>query len=357
MRGTQLSQLRYMLKAEVGSSLTVSTTDNDLNLNQLLSDKQQWLATEYDWPFLDTQFNQTCAKSTRYLTLPLINLERPTKFETFYNNLWQPIDYGVDSREYNYLNSDQGVVQDPVQRWRLAEQIEVPVPTTAPVATEAGAGGIAAGAYRYAVTYITSNGETTISPSVSVTIAANKQVHVTSIPLGPVAVVQGVNFPVVASRNLYRTKVGTTTPYYLQQAIADNVTTDIFDSTPDASLGVASPSWSSAEVTAYEIWSLPASATTLRFTGQRLLSPLLLDTDTADLDDQMLVLFTASDYLMRKKQADGQIKLQAAQARMQFIRAAYPRRTRTVVIGRNDNGGAFNKIVPVKIITTAGAGP
>lgn len=354
MRGTQLSQLRYMVRAEVGSSLTSSDTgaNNDLTFNQLLSNKQQWLATEYDWPFLDTQFNQQAGIGFRYLTLPLVNLERPFKFEVKWNALWQDVDYGVASPEYNFLDSDLGVLQDPIQRWRVADQIEVYPPLVAMSQLVTGSS-VLNGAYKYAVTFVTSNGETTPNPTVTAN-PSNQTVHLSNIPIGATAQIEGVNFPVVMARNLYRTIAGGTTLFFLA-TIADNTTTTYVDAGADLTFNqfISPPTYSSAEVTAYEIWPLPASVATIRMTGQRLLSPLVLDTDTADLDDQMLVLFCAADWLSRKKQADAQLKLQAAQARMTYIRSAYPRRTRDIIVGGGTDR-AYNKIAPVKIIATAG---
>ena len=74
----------------------------------------------------------------------------------------------------------------------------------------------------------------------------------------------------------------------------------------------------------FEVWPINATAQTIRFSGQRLLSPLLVDSDKADVDDLVLVLSCAVEILTRSKQQDAQLRLQNALKRLQQMRAAYP---------------------------------
>jgi hypothetical protein len=39
-----------------------------------------------------------------------------------WNQSWQDVDYGINEDEYNYVDSDTGETQDPVQRWQMAGQ-------------------------------------------------------------------------------------------------------------------------------------------------------------------------------------------------------------------------------------------
>lgn len=222
MRQVTLTNLLTMLKAEVGDN-GVGNTTRDAQLTTLLSNKQKWLAAEYDWPFLEHRWNLAVSPGNRYLSFPTvdedpqtiaINFERPVRTDVYYNNKWQDVDYGVNNDDFNYINSD-GVnltpppeVLDPIQRWRFDDEGKC------------------------------------------------------------------------------------------------------------------------------EIWPIPTVAQTLRFTGQRTLNPLATGSDTADLDDMLLVYFAAGEILTREKQADAPLKLQLAQERMRKIRAQYPQRERTYVLGR-----------------------
>lgn len=83
--------------------------------------------------------------------------------------------------------------------------------------------------------------------------------------------------------------------------------------------------WKYSTDTTFEVWPRPATATTVRFTGQKKLSPLTADSHTADLDDLLLVLFTAAEILAGEKQADAAAKLARAQRRFDTLKAAYPK--------------------------------
>ena len=90
------------------------------------------------------------------------------------------------------------------------------------------------GAYRYLVTFVTAEGETsqgTVSSSVS---PVNQQVDLSSIPTGTSR---------VTARKIYRTVAGDAWPYFCQlvTTINDNTTTTYTDNLVDASLGVYTP--------------------------------------------------------------------------------------------------------------------
>ncbi len=135
-RGTTLSKLRLMLRAEIGQTLdTSASTQMDTAHNQLLSNKQQWFTAEYDWPFLEQRWDVNV--TLRYTNLPTNantpggtalapNFERPMLVEAKFNNFWRELIEGIGSDEFNYLRSDDGVQQDPILRWRLASNVNEP---------------------------------------------------------------------------------------------------------------------------------------------------------------------------------------------------------------------------------------
>ena len=71
----------------------------------------------------------------------------------------------------------------------------------------------------------------------------------------------------------------------------------------------------------------------LRFTGNRVLKPLLADNDTADLDDNLIVLFAAAEILASRKQADAEAKLKSAQTRLDKLMGRQAKSRRRVVVG------------------------
>lgn len=227
MRGTSLATLVTMLKHHIGDSATVGTAQ-DAEYKRILSDKQMWLASEFDWPFLQKRFDVDAVPSQRYYLFPDINIERPFLVETKWSSRWQEVDYAIGSEEYNYIDSDNGQVLDPIQRFQLIQD--------------------------------------------------------------------------------------------------DSLVQKLID---DGMVDGATP----LDSTLFEVWPLSSTQQALRFTGQRQLDTLVEVTDTADLDDEMLVLFCAADKLFRLKQADAQLKMQAAQQRMLKLRAVLPVREQTFCLG------------------------
>lgn len=80
-----------------------------------------------------------------------------------------------------------------------------------------------------------------------------------------------------------------------------------------------STSEASVPVNAFEVWPVPVTAQTIRFTGRRALLPLTDEAHKCDLDDMLIVLFVAADLLARAKQPDAPLKLQNAQKRFQWL--------------------------------------
>ena len=133
MRGTTLIELRNMLKSLLGQT---SGSALDPMYNRLLSDKQKWLADEFEWPFLEDRFDLVVPAGSRYLPFPTIdnegltlalNLEYPVKAEVYWSTIWQELDYGIDSEQFNFINSDNGETQDPIQRWRWSQEGEIEI--------------------------------------------------------------------------------------------------------------------------------------------------------------------------------------------------------------------------------------
>lgn len=71
--------------------------------------------------------------------------------------------------------------------------------------------------------------------------------------------------------------------------------------------------WQEVGAREYEILPVPAVGRQLAIEGYQRLKPLVQDSDIAVLDDNMLVLFFAAEWLARNKMADAQAKLGMAQ--------------------------------------------
>lgn len=140
-RGVSLDIVRQKLKSECGESV-FPNPEVDNELSQLICNKQEWLSTEFDWPFLHEKWDATC--SSIFTDLPTvtvdgdaysIDIDRALTVEHKDGNIWHPLEYGISDEEYNLYDSRNAATADPIQRWMLhgATKFEVwPVPTTVP---------------------------------------------------------------------------------------------------------------------------------------------------------------------------------------------------------------------------------
>ena len=210
-RGTLVSTLLSMLKAECGMSLDATASAKDAALIQLLSNKQLFLSAEYSWPYLKHKWNVDCAVNARYLDIPTqddrgenvtINFERPVITEVRFGNIWIPVEYGINAEQYSAIDPELGKTNSPIRNWQ-------------------------------------------------------------------------------------------------------------FSTNPNES----------SNANQFEIWPMAATVQTFRFTGQRVLNALAATTDRADLDDLLIVLYTAADLVGPKQTAT---KVAAAQARLRQVRGGMP---------------------------------
>lgn len=128
-------------------------------------------------------------------------------------------------------------IQEVMDFCRLDEANVEPAPSapTVALASPAAPGSVDNGAHRYAVSFVTSTGETQAGVvSSAVTVAdktVNGQVALTNIPLGGAS---------VTARKIYRTAAGGST-YMLLATIANNTATTYTDNISDSALGAGAP--------------------------------------------------------------------------------------------------------------------
>lgn len=144
--GTLLSTLRTMLRAEIGQTMdTAQSTSEDTRDNQLLANKQLWLADSHDWPVLENKWDLSVPAATRYIALPtaiiqgtsnvIININRPLEVNVLYAQRYLPVGWEIGEEEYNVWNSNltPPFKADPLRKVQLtdATNIEVwPIPNT-----------------------------------------------------------------------------------------------------------------------------------------------------------------------------------------------------------------------------------
>lgn len=89
-----------------------------------------------------------------------------------------------------------------------------------------------------------------------------------------------------------------------------------------------------------EFWPITNQTATVYFFGTKALSDLIQESDRADLDDRLIVLFAAAELLSRQKSNDAKVKLSLAERRLATLRRNSQAASKPVQLGL----GTRNKI-------------
>lgn len=101
--------------------------------------------------------------------------------------------------------------------------------------------------------------------------------------------------------------------------------------------------WQAYESNQYEVWPLPATnGLRLRFEGIKKLAPLIADNDRADLDDNLIVLFAATEILARRDSKDAKAKENLATRLYNRLKGHQTGKKGMIIMGggRDPNQGA-----------------
>lgn len=134
-RGRQLQQIVSDLRAEVGDTTSVTQGQNALARYQTMVRRtQEWLYSDFDWPFLLVDRDVSLTAGTRYYNFHAdINFNRIREAFVLYSECWRTMEYGISPHDYNVHDSDSDDRLDPPSKWRHYEssQFEVwPIPAS-----------------------------------------------------------------------------------------------------------------------------------------------------------------------------------------------------------------------------------
>lgn len=105
--------------------------------------------------------------------------------------------------------------------------------------------------------------------------------------------------------------------------------------------------WQAHEDGQFEVWPLPATnGLRLRFEGIKKLSKFVDDSDRADLDDNLLVLFAASEILAKQKGGDAQGKARLAGRLYTQLKGQQSKTTMFVMGGGRDPSMGYGAARP-----------
>jgi len=100
----------------------------------------------------------------------------------------------------------------------------------------------------------------------------------------------------------------------------------------------------------FEVWPVPVTDQSVRFTGQRKVLTVAADGDKLDFDDMLVVLLVAAEKLTRSGQPDAKLKLEKATRLLERQRQHYPVPERAVILGGGFEQKNPRKLVPLIIV-------
>lgn len=118
-RHTMLTELREMLRAEIGASSNVAMGVNTANQHDhLLRRTQERLWVDHNWDFGSIQRDEQLIAGQRYYAFgDDVDFDRIVDTHVKWGDIWHPIEYGISTSHYNAHDSDEGERLDPVLRW------------------------------------------------------------------------------------------------------------------------------------------------------------------------------------------------------------------------------------------------
>lgn len=133
-RGTSLSALRDMLRAEIGASSNVAMGVNTQDqYDHVLRRTQARLWADHDWSFGFIERDEPLLKNERYYAFDNdIDYDRISMASVRWGDIWRPMQAGITPELFNTFDSDAGETSTPAMRWQHYEgnQFEVwPVPS------------------------------------------------------------------------------------------------------------------------------------------------------------------------------------------------------------------------------------
>ena len=306
-RGTTLLEMVRQLRLETGRSGTAAaSTDSEAKLKEALWRNLEFYYDDYDWPHMHVQRSITLANNQRFYTFPTtLVFETVTDLWVKNDGRYIPLTRGIGFGNYNTVDSLAAVAA--VGSFDITggtASAGVNTVATVPVNSVDILGGTA-------VDWITSNAATATAVAV--------QINATTSSPNYTATASGAKVTITATL----TAGADANTFVVAPTVGGDVTVGaLVDMTGGVDAEMSDPvsRWDvleneesgNAEI---EMWPVPSSVDTVYLFGKKALSAFTADTDTCDLDDLLIVLTSAAEFLSREKKEDAPAKAAAAQRR------------------------------------------
>ena len=304
-RGIALSVLVANLRKESGRSATaIANADEDAKLKTMLARIQEFYYDDYDWPHLSVLRSMALVVNTRFYPFPSdMVMENIEALWVKDSSRYLPLDRGVSFDQYNVYDSLLAVA--------ATGTVTVDGGTSNPGTNKITAIDV------NSVDVLVTDVDWTTSHAATAALIATQINSTTSSP-DYTATSSGAVVTITA-----KVAVGTgANAFTVSATVAGDVTTtDVaMASGVDAEQGGPIQHWDireddEASAERIEVWPVPSAEDTFWITGKRNLTAFTADSDTCDLDDQLLVMTAAAELLARSDKKDGEAKAAAAKLR------------------------------------------
>jgi hypothetical protein len=121
MRGNTLGAMIQMLRRELGVAESPALGRNVRESHaHALRSAQERLFQAHNWPFKWIYRDVAGQAGQRYYAPPPdLNFENIRRVKVLNATTWQDLKRGIGVEQYNQVNSDTGIRQDPMERWDL----------------------------------------------------------------------------------------------------------------------------------------------------------------------------------------------------------------------------------------------
>lgn len=314
-RGTTLDNLVVALRHETGRSITTSAGADELaRLKHILARTQEFWYEEYAWPHLQAQRTITTVVNQRFYTFPSdMDVEEVQGLFTKDGGNYLPLERGIALQDHR--------AHDGLRAVSATGTIDVTGGTSNPGTNKITALTVnSVDCLGTAVDWATSN---TVTAAAIVT-----QINSTTSDPDYSATSSGATVTIKADI----IQGDTPNTFVIASTVAGDLTMSsggAMTSGADSEQSDPAQKWDILEDTDFnsvtaikiEVFPVPASAGTLYLVGKRSLSALTAGSDTADLDDQLIVRTAAAEITARENKRDSEAHSAAAQARFQRLKS------------------------------------
>ncbi len=314
-RGTTLANLVIQLRHETGRTITTGAgADEEARLKHVLQRTQEFWYDEYAWPHMQAQRTITTVVNQRFYSFPSdMDVEEVQGLFIKDTSSYRPIDRGI--------SVSNSASHDSLKATSAAGSITITAGTASAGVNKVSTITVnSVDVLGTAVDWVTSHAATATAVATQINSTTSDPDYSASASGAVVTITADIIQGDTPNTFVVGSTVGGDVTTGSAVAMTGGVDPDRAD--PVLRWGILEDTdFNSVTAIKIEVWPVPATADTLYLVGKRSLSALTADSDTADLDDQLIVRTAAAEMTARENKRDSEAHSAAAQARFQRLKS------------------------------------